>query len=67
MFRFQDGSLLTVKFTRGTLWVDVSDMNHLVGHLTENYEITGGTERFEGAKGSLALKGDVGFGVERRL
>ena len=56
VFRFQDGSLLTVKIKEGALCVDVSDLNHLVGHLNESYEITGGTDRFEGAKGSLALK-----------
>src|SRR5215831_15639891 len=55
VFRIQEGSLLTVNLTKGALCVDVSDMNHLVGHLTEAYEITGGTGRFEGAKGSLAL------------
>ena len=55
VFRIQDGSLLTAKFTKGALCVDVSDMNHLVGHLTETYEITGGTGRLDGAKGSLAL------------
>jgi hypothetical protein len=61
VFRFQDGSLLTVKLKEGTLCVDVSDMNHPVGHLTDAYEITGGTERFEGAKGSLALKATMGL------
>jgi hypothetical protein len=55
VFRFRDGSLLTVKLKEGTLCVDVSDMNHPVGHLTDSYEITGGTGRFEDAKGSLAL------------
>ena len=31
------------------------DFDHAVGHLTETYQITGGTGRFEGAKGSFAL------------
>ena len=55
VFRFQNGSLLTVKLTEGALCVDVADVEHLVGHLSETYQITGGTGRFEGAKGSLAL------------
>jgi len=53
VFRFVDGSLLTVKLKEGALCVD---LDHIVGHLTDTYEITGGTGRFEGAKGSLALR-----------
>ena len=34
VFRFEDGSLLTVTVTEGVLCVDV---DHLVGHLTETY------------------------------
>ncbi len=53
VFRFQDGSLLTVTIIGGALCID---LDHLVGHLTETYQITGGTGRFEGAKGNnLAL------------
>lgn len=52
VFRFQDGSLLTVMMTAGALCVD---LDHLVGHLQETYQITGGTGRFDGAKGSLVL------------
>jgi hypothetical protein len=53
VFRFKDGSLLTVTITGGALCVD---LDHGVGHLDETYQITGGTGRFEGAKGSsLAL------------
>jgi hypothetical protein len=52
VFRFQDGSLLTVLMTGGALCVD---LDHVVGHLQETYQITGGTGRFEGAKGSLVL------------
>jgi hypothetical protein len=55
VFRFQNGSLLTVNLREGVRCVDVSDMNHLVGHLTESYEITGGIERFAGASGQLSL------------
>jgi hypothetical protein len=51
-FRFQDGSLLTVTMTGGALCVD---LEHLVGHVLETYQITGGTGRFEGAKGSFVL------------
>src|SRR5882762_6314792 len=41
---FQDGSLLVVVITGGDLCVD---LDHLVGHLTETYQITGGTGRFK--------------------
>jgi hypothetical protein len=56
VFRFQDGSLLTVMIKGGALCID---LDHLVGHLTETYQITGGTGRFEGAKGDLALTSTV--------
>ena len=52
VFRFQDGSLLTVMMSGGSLCVDV---DHMVGHLQDTYQITAGTGRFEGAKGSLVL------------
>ena len=51
VFRFEDGSLLTVTVTEGVLCVD---LDHLVGHLTETYQITGGTGRFEHASGTFA-------------
>ena len=54
VFRFEDGSLLTVTVTEGVLCVDV---DHLVGHLTETYQITGGTGRFRGASGALQVTG----------
>jgi hypothetical protein len=54
VFRFQDGSLLTVKVTEGALCVD---LDHLVGHLTETYQITGGTGRFNGASASCGVAG----------
>jgi hypothetical protein len=57
VFRFLDGSLLTVTMTGGTTCVD---LDHMVGHLTDTYQITGGTGRFEGAKGSLALTARLG-------
>jgi hypothetical protein len=54
VFRFEDGSLLTVTVTEGVLCVDV---DHLVGHITETYQITGGTGRFKGASGALQSTG----------
>ena len=54
VFRFEDGSLLTVTVTEGVLCVDV---DHLVGHLTETYQITGGTGRFKDASGALQSTG----------
>jgi hypothetical protein len=54
VFRFEDGSLLTVTLTEGVLCVDLDD---LVGHLTETYQITGGTGRLKGASGALELTG----------
>src|SRR5258705_9988869 len=36
VFRFEDGSLLTVTVTEGVLCVD---LDHLVGHITETYQI----------------------------
>lgn len=50
--RFEDGSLLMVTIAEGVLCVD---FQHLVGHLTETYQITGGTGRFNGASGTLQL------------
>jgi len=54
VFRFEDGSLLTVTVTEGVLCVD---LDHQVGHLTETYQITGGTGRFKGASGALQSTG----------
>jgi hypothetical protein len=56
VFRFEDGSLLMVTVTEGVLCVDV---DHLVGHLTETYQITGGTGRFKGASGDLQSTGKL--------
>jgi hypothetical protein len=56
VFRFEDGSLLTVTVTEGVLCVD---LDHLVGHLTETYQITGGTGRLKGASGALQLAGKL--------
>ena len=56
MFRFEDRSLLTVTVTEGVLCVD---LDHLVGHLTETYQITGGTGRFKGASGTLQSTGKL--------
>jgi len=54
IFRFEDGSLLTVTVTDGVLCVD---FDHGVGHLTETYQITGGTGRFKGASGTFQSTG----------
>jgi hypothetical protein len=56
VFRFRDGSLLTVTVTEGDLCLDFMAQ---VAHLTESYEITGGTGRFERASGTLTLTGTV--------
>jgi len=56
VFRFEDGSLLTVTVTEGVLCVD---LDHLVGHLTETYQITGGTGRLRGASGVLRVTGKL--------
>jgi len=52
VFRFQDGSLLIVAIKDGS-----GCINPAAGTaaLTVNYEITGGTGRFEGASGALTL------------
>ena len=50
VFRFQDGSLLTVSIAGGTLCIDFTAG---AAHLTETYQITGGTGRFKGASGTL--------------
>lgn len=56
VFRFQDGSLLTVTMTEGAVCVDLTAG---VGHLTETYQITGGTGRFKDASGTLTLTGQL--------
>lgn len=50
MFRFSDGSLMSVSITGGSICVDA----HQVGHLTETYEVTSGTGRFQHAAGELS-------------
>ena len=52
VFRFQDGSLLIVAVKDGSGCIDPAAGTAAI---TVNYEITGGTERFEGASGSLTL------------
>jgi hypothetical protein len=54
VFRFQDGSLLTVSVTDGAICVDLTTG---LGDLTETYQITGGTKRFKDASGTLTLTG----------
>ena len=56
VFRFEDGSLLTVVITEGALCID---FDHMVGHLTETYQITGGTGRLAGATGALQATGTL--------
>jgi hypothetical protein len=56
VFRFQDGSLMTVTLTQGAICVDLTA---LVGHLTESYQITGGTGNYQGASGTLTLTGEL--------
>ena len=56
VFRFRDGSLLTVVIKEGALCID---LGHGVGHLSMTYEVTGGTERFQGASGTLKLTAAV--------
>jgi hypothetical protein len=53
VFRFQDGSLLTVKLTEGAICIDLTA---LVAHLTATYQITGGSGRFKSATGTLTSK-----------
>ena len=50
VFRFQDGSLLTVRITEGNGCINLA-----VGQarLTVTYQITGGTGRFKNASGNL--------------
>jgi hypothetical protein len=50
IFRFQDGSLLTVRFTQGS---GCADLVAGAAQLTGTYQITGGTGRFKGASGTL--------------
>ena len=52
VFRFQDGSLLTVRITQGAACIDLTAV---VEHLTLTYQITGGTGRFNAASGALTL------------
>ena len=52
VFRFQGGGLLTVKITGGAICIDLAAG---MAHLTETYQITGGTGRFKGASGALTL------------
>ncbi len=54
VFRFQDGSLLTVKLTEGSYCIDLSTLP-VLGHYIATYQITGGTGRFDAASGALTL------------
>jgi len=50
VFRFQDGSLLTVSITQGAICIDLAAG---MAHLTLTYQLTGGTGRFKSASGAL--------------
>jgi hypothetical protein len=52
VFRFQDGSLLTLKLKEG---FDCINFAALQGHCTRIFQITGGTGRFKDASGALTL------------
>ena len=52
VFRFQDGSLLTVNLAEGSGCIDLAALQ---GHFTATYRITGGTGRFKDASGTLTL------------
>lgn len=52
VFRFQDGSLLIAAVKDGSGCIDLSVGN---ASLTVEYEIKGGTGRFEGASGNLKM------------
>jgi hypothetical protein len=55
VFRFQDGSLLTVSLTEGVLCIDFSDPARPVGYLSETFQITGGTGRFDGVAANCGM------------
>ena len=55
IFRFSDGSLMTVQIAGGSICVDVNQ----IGHLAETYKVTGGTGRFKRATGNLSLEGSL--------
>jgi hypothetical protein len=52
VFRFQDGSLLTVNIMDGAICIDFAAG---MARLTETYQITGGTRRLKGASGTLTM------------
>ena len=52
VFRFEDGSLLTVNLAEGSGCVDLAALQ---GHFTATYRIGGGTGRFKDASGTLTL------------
>ena len=53
VFRFQGGSLMTVKVADGSLCIDFSV---LLAQFTVTYQVTGGTGRFKNASGTLVMK-----------
>ncbi len=50
IFRFSDGSLMSVNITGGSICIDANQF----GHLTETYQVSSGTGRFQKATGELS-------------
>ena len=50
IFRFSDGSLMSVNITGGSICIDANQL----GHLTETYQVSSGTGRFQKATGDLS-------------
>jgi hypothetical protein len=49
IFRFSDGSLMSANITGGDICIDANG----IGHLTDTYQVTGGTGRFQKVTGEL--------------
>jgi hypothetical protein len=56
VFRFQDGSLLSIGLMEGSLCIDLTAG---VAHFVGTYKINGGTGRFKSATGALTLNSTV--------
>src|SRR5215469_6598744 len=54
VFRFHDGSLLMVSITQGSDCLNFTPTGP-VAHCTRTFQITGGSGRFKGASGTIAL------------
>jgi hypothetical protein len=64
VFLFHDGSLLIVTIKDGSGCINPAAGNSA---LSVNYQITGGTGRFDGASGALTYYGDNDAGIAQRL